>query len=125
MSAAERTRPYSMSFTVPFLPPMNTSSTRRHWAVAHREVKRWRTIIALSKPKPHKPLERARVTMVRLSAQEPDHENLAMSFKAALDALVHCGVLVDDSPAHVERVYRWERAKPRRGCVGIKVEEIV
>jgi len=126
MSAATTTQPYVLSFSVGYLPAMNTSATRRHWSHAHREVKRWRAIVAAQTAgkRPTRPLERARVTMIRLSARAPDHENLAMSFKAALDSLVHCGVLVNDGPAHVERIYRWDRAAPGRGCVGIKVEEI-
>lgn len=114
---------YVLSFSVSFLPSLNTSATRRHWSVAHREVKRWRKIVAAHAFR-YYPLQRARVTMVRLSSVEPDHENLTMSFKPVLDALVHCGVLVDDGPAHVERVYRWEKVARGRGCVGVKVEEI-
>lgn len=119
-------QPYTLTFSVPFLPAMNTSATRRHWSHAHREVKRWRAIVAshTAGQRPAQPLERARVTMVRLSSVEPDHENLTMSFKPVLDALVHCGVLVDDGPAHVERVYRWEYAPRGQGSVRIEVEEI-
>jgi Holliday junction resolvase RusA-like endonuclease len=117
---------YVLMFSVPILPPMNTSATRRHWAVHHRAVKQWRAIVAAATAglRPEKPLQRSRVTLVRLSSVEPDHENLAMSFKPVLDALVHCGVLVDDGPAHVERVYRWEKVAPRRGMVGVRVEAL-
>jgi len=103
---------------------MNTSATRRHWSVAHREVKRWRAIVATYRPKPSQPLLYARVTCVRMSTREPDYENLTMSFKAAVDSLVHCGIVVDDSPAHMERIYRWAKARPRCGRVAIRVEEI-
>jgi hypothetical protein len=124
VTAALSPRPYFLSFSVGYLPPMNTSSTRRHWSHAHREVKRWRAIVAVQRPKPAQPLERALVTLVRLSACEPDHENLAMSFKAALDALVHCGFVIDDSPEHMERVYRWEKVAPRKGLCGIRIEQL-
>ena len=117
-------RPYFLWIEVGYLPPMNTSATRRHWSVAHREVKRWRAIVATYRPKPSQPLLYARVTCVRMSTREPDYENLTMSFKAAVDSLVHCGIVVDDSPAHMERIYRWAKARPRCGRVAIRVEEI-
>jgi Holliday junction resolvase RusA-like endonuclease len=124
VTAALSPRPYFLSFSVGYLPPMNTSSTRRHWSHAHREVKRWRAIVAVQRPKPAQPLERALVTLVRLSSSRPDYDNMVFSWKECRDSLVHCGFVVDDSPEHMEMIYRWEKVAPKRGMCFIHVEEI-
>lgn len=124
---------YRLELRLPGLPTMNQ---KLHWRVEARERAKWReavSLFAISQGRPPEPLQRARVTMTRHSgSREPDHDNLAFSFKGCLDGLqvpkrpgeVGASVIVDDSPRHVERVYRWEPEKPRKGHIRILVEEI-
>ncbi len=109
-----------------YLPPMNTAHTRRHWSVAHREARRAKDHVwaAIHREKPQKPLERAHVVCTRFSSRQPDHENLAMSFKAWIDALVHHGVIVDDDPGHLTREYRWIKAKRGEGRICMEVTSV-
>jgi hypothetical protein len=103
---------------------MNTSATRRSWYVQHRETKRVKEVVGLlvGSKRPRVPLESARIVCTRRSAREPDYDNLSMSFKGAIDALVTTGVLVDDSPRHLQREYRWEKAPAGKGEMVMEVE---
>ena len=118
---------YRLVLSIPVLPAMNTAATRRHWTAGARAAKQWTTLVAahLAGRRPPAPLPRSRVTLVRLSSTVPDYDNLVMSFKPVLDALVKLDVLADDGPTYVERVYRWERARPKRGMIGIEVVELL
>lgn len=118
---------YTLRFTVPRLPLLNSAAHRR-WSVLHREAQEWRTFIAVcvGRRAPLRPLERARVVCTRRSTREPDADNLAWSFKPIFDALVRSGVLVDDSPVCViERTYHWEPAPRGAGSIVIVVEEVM
>ena len=133
---------YFLELSIPHLPPMNTAATRRHRMKLHREVTQIRQTVVwmVGNRKPKEPLTRARIICERHSgSQRPDEENLAMSFKPWIDALCksetrntkngprfiqRAEVLVDDSPAVLDRVYRWFPAPPKRGFIKIVVEEI-
>ena len=117
---------YRLRLEIPGLPPMNTSATRRHWAVQAREARDTQTLVAalVGKRRPPKPLKRARVTVTRCSPREPDFENMTLSSKAHIDGLVKARVLVDDNPDVCERVYRWAKAPRGQGRLVIDVEEI-
>lgn len=119
-----------LAFTLDGLPPMNTADGLHRWsrtklrkvweskviAAVLLELKRW----------PAKPLERARVTIVRCSTREPDFENLTQGGKFILDGLVKAGVLADDAPKVIGRPdYQWEPAPRGKGCVRVRVEEVV
>jgi Holliday junction resolvase RusA-like endonuclease len=117
---------YRLELSLAKLPDLQAAGqVPKHWAVRNREKVWWRNQIAwwvVSKGKPEKPLQRASVTLTRCSTQEPDTGNLAASFKAIEDALVHAGVLEDDCPRVCRPVYAWERAKRGQGGVRIVVE---
>lgn len=75
--------------------------------------------------KPRAPLNKARVTFTRSAhGPEPDSDGLAHSFKPVRDGLVKCGVLVDDSPAHIEAIYQWEQGRYKKGFIRVTIEEI-
>jgi len=50
-----------------------------------------------SDKKPIKPLEKAKIDIVRYSHRTLDYDGLVGSMKPVVDALVSCGVLKDDS----------------------------
>ena len=126
-SSSGEAKPYSVAFTVGFLPRMNTSHFASRWAqIAERDrVRKAVRSLMLVHKAPPAPLERARVELVRCSAgPEPDYDNLVATGKHIFDALVRCGVLADDAPKHCERAYSWERAKRGEGCVRVSVHEL-
>lgn len=115
---------YRLEIVIPGLTPMNTSATRRHWAVQHREAKEIKELVTalVGRRRPDRPLMNARVTCRRFSTREPDAENLALGFKAAIDGLVECGVLLSDAPTFLERRYEWGYAPRGKGSLAIVVE---
>jgi len=123
--------PPLISFEIPGLPRLNPAD-RRHWQVTRREGKRWAELVLYSlparwrpgtrkNPNPHA-FARARVRFVRCSAsaQPPDTDNLAWSFKAIRDALIG-RVLIDDDPAHLVAEYAWEPAKRTESRVRVEI----
>mgnify|MGYP001576066970 CR=1 FL=1 len=118
----------SWAFFIPYLEPMNTSATRRHWSHAARQAAFWKDTIAKVNgaarrvPVSHFPLDRATVVVTRCSstAKHPDIDNLQMAAKPLFDALVHCGILRDDGP-EVERIITWRYAPRREQGTNIQV----
>ena len=122
---------YRLHFRHDRLPDMNTRASRRHAYVQSGIAKRWREIVegyVLEAGKPDKPLEVARVTLVRHSSVQPDYDNMAASWKSAiLDPLVKHGVLANDRPKNFvggHPDYAWAPAPRGKGYVTVTVEEI-
>ena len=137
---------YHLELVFDYLPPMNTKATRGHPMRLHRQAKQIRQLVVGrvgNKHAPPEPLTHARIICERHSgSKRPDPENLAMSFKAWIDALcksqtkknkkapggysfiLRADVLVDDAPEVLEREYRWFPAPPKKGFIRIVVEEI-
>jgi hypothetical protein len=129
----ERTREgdsvsYKLTLEIPRLPKLQAANGREHWRVRYNEERWWKHQVgwhAMAKGLPRTPLTRARIVCVRRSTTEPDHDNLAASFKPAIDGLKLCGVIEDDKPAVIGKPeYGWERAKRGQGGVRILVEAI-
>ncbi len=121
---------YTLDVTLPGLPRIN-SARGVHWRAKVAERKRWLWALKAfipAKRRPTAPLEHARVVLTRMSTHEPDFDNLAESFKIPLDMLTVAhgrglGILLDDSPRHIEVEYRWVKAKRGKGAVRIEVSE--
>jgi hypothetical protein len=76
------------------------------------------------KTKPTTPLKKARVTVVRHSSVAPDYDGLVSGAKSVIDGLVECGVLEDDSLAHIGMPsFSWEKCKKGEGRLTITIEE--
>ena len=117
---------YHLTLTLPGLPPLNTSATRRHRMVQHREARRWKELVValVGRQRPPKPLSRAHLLVVRHSSRIADRCNMAQAAKAAVDGLVAAGVLLDDSPqVLVTERYEWERAPRGAGNLVLEVEQ--
>lgn len=103
--------------------PAITSNARLRVRERIRETKRWRRDAAWVTRARSGVLNRgwpaagARYVLTRHSTREPDPENLAVSFKAIVDGITDALSLPDDSRRYVDRVYRWEKAPPRKGSV--------
>ena len=115
---------YRATLELPGLPRLQADTL--HWRVRAKERKYWGGAVGWAlrvAGLPEKPLERSRITFTRYSSAPPDDDNLAGSFKACRDGLIGLAI-VDDSPKHIEAVYRWERCKPRKGRITIEIEEL-
>ncbi len=114
-------------FEIDKLPQMINAIGRKHWAVKHRERKIWQRLIneqcnynricGLN-------LEKAVITLTRHSNRRPDPDGLVSGFKAVLDSLVKCGVLVDDNFGVIGfPIYKWElRPSKLGGRITVKIE---
>lgn len=75
---------------------------------------------------PSKPLTKAKISIVRHSFRSLDYDNLVASMKPISDALVSCGVLIDDNyevtgPWNVTQEFRPKSDGP---MLEIMIEEV-
>lgn len=120
--------PYQITFEMKGLPKMTNPSGAKstHWSVMLRERNNWkqRVLLAVGNHKPRSPLTRARLRLTRYSSFCPDSDGLVSGFKAIIDGLVACKVLLDDRFKNIGMPdYRWEKAKPGAGFVRVEVWE--
>lgn len=116
---------YECVIRVDELPKLPNRLLGRHWRARHQEKDRWLIHIGchVLGRKPPKPLEKAHLKLTRHSAQAPDPDGLAGSWKYVIDALVNTGVLADDSSEHVTLELLWEKVAPRKGRITVEVYE--
>ena len=121
---------YFLDLEVPGLPDIQSFRARGGRWKGYRHDKRWKEAVRvylLQHKLPVKPLERANLECIRFSSRAPDHDGLVMSFKPIVDALKPAGgfrgVIADDSPRHVQRLYRWAQCEPSKGRIRVLVSE--
>ena len=74
---------------------------------------------------PSTALKKAKCTLYRFSAKEPDFDGLVHGMKPVLDGLVESEVLVDDCMSVIGApTYIWAKCKPNAGKIRIQVEEL-
>jgi hypothetical protein len=116
---------YRLEFTLDGLPKMTNRGVGKHFRVYmnHRDAWAHKVIFATVGKLPPKPLQKAKLTLVRCSSTEPDFDGLVSSFKAILDALKGRAI-ADDRPSCIgSPTFLWEKAKRGRGMVKVIVEE--
>jgi Holliday junction resolvase RusA-like endonuclease len=107
--------------------PKTVNGPHGSWQRAAAERKKWRSLVeqATLGKRPSKPLDTARITLTRLSSNEPDYDNLAASFKSVVDGLRDAGIIVDDKKKNIGAcIYLWEKTSPKNGKIRVLVEEI-
>ena len=96
-----------------------------HWRIQRDEAHRWKRDVAMilvGQPVPKEPWLEASLRFTRYSWREPDYDNLVISFKYVLDALVNCGIIVSDKPSIIgSPVYQWEKVKRGKGKIRVEV----
>lgn len=118
---------YVLEFMIPGLPKMANQLLRGHWRARHGHAVSWKSKVrqAAEYRRPEKPLEKAKLTLVRVSSVQPDVDGLVSSFKHIVDGLVEAGILVNDKPENIGMPdYKWERGAQKAGHVKVKVEAI-
>jgi len=105
----------------------------QQWRVRANNRKLWhkRVLDAVREVSLHHPAYtfskwiKAGIVCTRYSTREPDQDNLVISFKAIIDGLVQCGVLVEDNNSVIlQREYKWEKCKRIDQRVTIVVTEL-
>lgn len=113
-----------MYFEIKDLPKLPNTLLRRHWSVVSRESNKWHRLVKEKVIWPNPPLQKAKLIFTRFSVKEPDFDNLVSSFKWVMDALVECGVIIDDKYSNVVgSEYRWQKvAKKEQQGIRVQLE---
>jgi crossover junction endodeoxyribonuclease RusA len=100
---------------LPFQTPMSLNDRQGYWAKA-KSTKSWRegTLAALL-PLEIPPCARvsARLFYTPSANRRRDPDNLVLSYKPVIDALVDAGIVPDDTQEEVERHWPWITAKQK------------
>lgn len=118
---------YTLEINIPELPKIITNGSQGSFWYKVAEKKKWLKLVTfhVGQTRPRLPLTKCKIECVRFSSVRSDFDNLASSFKYVIDALVKCGVMIDDNDDVIlERKYRWEKAAPKKGSIKVKVEAI-
>lgn len=117
---------YYLTFTIDDLPKLTNRINNLHWRGRQKLSKYWhqRVAYAVALWRPKAPLPKATLRCERFSSVAPDYDGLVGSFKYVIDALVVCGVLEDDSLAHIRiPEFSWQKCKPGKGYIRVTVAE--
>lgn len=125
-----------IAFSLPFaLESLNVRDRKSHWQRSRGKRDLSLEVLAAiggSRYLPRPPFERARITIVRCSSQRLDPDGLPAVAKNLLDVLcvksnIHptgLGVIVDDSPRHIELTVTQSTAPPSHGSTLVRIEKL-
>lgn len=120
--------PYKLDLTLHALPDSLNKGLRTHRFKYNAKNKRWDLLIwgMTQGRRPEKPLQKARISIVRHFWRTLDYDGLVGSMKPVIDALVSAGVLVDDNwnvtgPWIVDQQFRSKKEGP---LLVVTVEEV-
>jgi hypothetical protein len=112
----------SWTLTIPSVTPSLNETRRMHWAARKRadQVLGWEVVSALNRVPPiPKATGKRRMTICRHGRKALDQDNLAGGCKGLIDFIKLRGLLVDDSPTHVELVFTQQVT--RTGPIGTTI----
>lgn len=120
---------YKLVFEIAGLPPMvNPSGGSRNFWVIDKERKLWMAAVIglVSVKAPPEPLALVDICCTRHSSVVPDPDGIVHGFKAVIDALVKCRVLVNDKLTNFVKFpnYQWSPAKQGEGKISVSVTEV-
>ena len=118
---------YVLEFEIEDLPRTYNSLGRSHWTVKAKEARKWISLVLSQcyQQRPPKPLQKARLILIRASSSSPDADGLVSSFKHVIDGLVKASILVNDKFENIGMPeYKWEKVPKNQGKIKVKVEEI-
>lgn len=119
---------YRLEFTLSTIPLTFNQLISKGWRARFGNFSKIKKEIHLLtlKTKPKKPLNKARVKLVRYSPGTLDRDNSFATFKPILDGLVECGVLVDDGFEMVNRIEIIQvKCKQAERKIEVIVEEVL
>lgn len=114
-------------FDIEGTPKLINEIGRKSWPVKAREAKLWKNKVIFkchSAQIQNRNLTKAILTFTRHSMKQPDHDNLAISFKHVQDGLVEAQVIIDDTHAVIGvPTYLWLfRARRLGGMTTVRIE---
>lgn len=111
-------------YTIPEIPPSNNKFIGRENRWEYQEVKKqWANLVAVyCRPKPPKPLYRAKVTLLYHFKDKRWRDPDNYSGKFILDGLTQAGIIADDSFAVID--LRLKAVCDKRGETEIFIEEV-
>lgn len=118
---------YKLEFELEGLPKLPNQLLGARWQARSAHKKTWGVRITgvTMYRLPRAPLKKAKVSYIRYSSAEPDHDGLVGSFKAVQDALVNSKILQDDKTENIgQPSYQWIKCKPKQGKIRVTIEEI-
>lgn len=128
---------FILEFEIMGLPKLPNQSMYKHWRVKHTEAKKWKALVKTEcvsflyvySHVPERvalPLEKAKVTLTRISLRKPDNDNLMSSWKHCIDGLVEAGILINDDDECIgQPISLWEPTrKLKEQRIRIKVEAL-
>lgn len=118
---------YAVQFEIDELPKTTNAQTSMNWRKRGEYVRMWHAMVGakLAGKKPVVPIKKAKLTLVRFSAVEPDFDGLVSGFKPIIDALIVCGVIEDDRVSSIgQSEYHWEKASRKKGFIRVSVREV-
>lgn len=118
---------FRLMFEIEDLPKTTNAMVSMHWRAKGEYVRAWHhsVFVAVGRSKPRQPLRHAKLTLTRHSSVEPDFDGLVSSFKPLIDALIKCGVIVNDKVSNIgQSEYHWRKAPPKKGKIQVIVQEV-
>lgn len=90
---------YNLKISVEKLPTSLNITLRSHFFKVNKEKQEWNKLIAYhcSNKKPIDPLQRCQISVTRYSIRLMDYDGLVGSLKPVIDALIYCGIIIDDN----------------------------
>jgi hypothetical protein len=119
---------YTLHLTLKWCPDSLNLALRTNRYKRNKSNRRWDVYMdaLCSGKKPQSPLERARLVLIRHSHRMLDYDGLVGSLKPVVDALVTCGVIIDDRWNITGKWYVDQRFRPKKSgqILELLVEEI-
>lgn len=118
---------YRLEFEINDLPKTYNALGRAHWTVKAKEARKWLNLVLLGcySKRPIRPLQLAKLSLVRCSSSRPDPDGLVSSFKHVIDGLRKASIICNDQFENIGMPeYKWEEAPRGKGKIKVKVEEI-
>lgn len=117
----------TIEFELSGLPKSTNGLMSAHWSVKHKMTREWTErvhyVLQVGGLMPKSPFNKATLTLTRFSSSEPDFDGLVSSFKWIVDALIKCGVIVNDKPSVIgQPKYEWIKAPRGQGKIRVRVE---
>lgn len=107
---------------------MSNQLLRGGWPIKAAHAKRWKGAVALAVRNlaPARPLKTATLTLVRVSASEPDYDGLVSGFKPIIDGLVASRIIETDKRSCIGvPKYEWRKGKRGQGSMLIRIEAAI
>ena len=118
---------YQFKIEIKELPVMGNPYLRMNRHKRNTYNKNWYEFMfyATQGKRPIKPLNRARLKLIRYSSAMPDYDGLVFSFKPVIDSLKLAGIISDDSWKCIGKIdCDWIRCSRKEQRISIEVFEV-